>query len=297
MISITREDVPCWYELGWREDVPAIILRIHKDFIVKTDSIYENHHMLEYFKEIVEFDVSIDSFCGDFNKEFIGFNKVLRNIGISSDFVEFLIDIPSLVCFSNNPCRSCGGSGNSYINDSFCFFCDGKGKDRLIDWKKAFDLSASMSIITQFLYINRVLTGSQFPQLLTVKTTTSKDSHGVSLGGEFGPAFRQWLNGLGDYMVIAEAEKAMKLSYCKMFHVKQVERFARFSVIVRDDGFLTLDCPGNACGIDPDVHWQKGEKGYRFSCHNVDTPMQQLLLISGLASLHDKARREMKKND
>lgn len=54
-----------------------------------------------------------------------------------------------------------------------------------------------------------------------------------------------------------------------------------------------LNCPGNACGIHPVIHWEEGENGYKFSCHNVDTPMQQLTLLAGLATLHDKARQEM----
>ena len=56
-----------------------------------------------------------------------------------------------------------------------------------------------------------------------------------------------------------------------------------------------FDCPGNACGIHPtevDLRYDLG--GYEFSCHNVDSPAQQMALIVGLAALHDMARKEMK---
>lgn len=77
----------------------------------------------------------------------------------------------------------------------------------------------------------------------------------------------------GSYTAITEAEEAMKIAYCKMFHVKQVKRLDRFNVDVESGGFLTLDCPGNACGINPDTNYQEGEMGYKLSCHNVNTPM------------------------
>lgn len=155
----------------------------------------------------------------------------------SNDFIEFLIDIPKLVYFSDEPCKGCGGSGENNIADGPCCFCGGEGRDKIFDWRKAFEILASLTVVTQFLYINRELVKSQLPQLLIVETITNRDLHGGSLHGEFGPAFRQWLNKFSGHALIKEAEKAMKLAHCKMFHVKQVERFERFDAWVANGGF------------------------------------------------------------
>ena len=57
------------------------------------------------------------------------------------------------------------------------------------------------------------------------------------------------------------------------------------------NGRLIMNCPGDACGIHPENWYEENDKGYEFNCHNVDSPMQQITLLAGLAALHDEARR------
>ncbi len=87
----------------------------------------------------------------------------------------------------------------------------------------------------------------------------------------------------------------MKKCWDRLFGLKDYDKWS-FRVSV-GDGFITIDCPGNACGIHPDhnagLRIEKDE-GYEFTCHNVDSPAQQLTLLAGLAALHDKARKEIK---
>lgn len=33
---LTQDDIPCWYEISWRKSIPAIVLRVHQDFIKNT---------------------------------------------------------------------------------------------------------------------------------------------------------------------------------------------------------------------------------------------------------------------
>lgn len=60
------------------------------------------------------------------------------------------------------------------------------------------------------------------------------------------------------------------------------------------DGRFLLECFGNACDIAiyPDSMWGGMEHGVRFSCHNLDAPIQQITLIAGLAKLCEIARRD-----
>ncbi len=39
---ITREDIPCWYELSWQPKPPALILRIHRDFLKEMNVDLQN---------------------------------------------------------------------------------------------------------------------------------------------------------------------------------------------------------------------------------------------------------------
>jgi hypothetical protein len=57
-------------------------------------------------------------------------------------------------------------------------------------------------------------------------------------------------------------------------------------------GFFHLDCPGNACGLDPSDHPESLIKGYEFCPHNTDTPKQQLTLLTGLAAICTLAKKE-----
>ena len=63
---------------------------------------------------------------------------------------------------------------------------------------------------------------------------------------------------------------------------------------VRDNGWLSIGCSGDRTGLHPSSFGSIGiGRGYQFSCHNVDTSMQQLTLLVGLATLCDKVRKEM----
>ena len=55
---------------------------------------------------------------------------------------------------------------------------------------------------------------------------------------------------------------------------------------------LFLRVPGDACEIGVDgsgVPW--GDEGVGMPSHNVDTPIQQLTLLTGIAAFHDMARQ------
>ena len=64
-----------------------------------------------------------------------------------------------------------------------------------------------------------------------------------------------------------------------------------------DNGFLTLECPGDACGIYLTHHVRYVGQGCEFSCHNVDSPAQSLTLLAGIASLVGQADHFMTAKD
>ena len=97
---------------------------------------------------------------------------------------------------------------------------------------------------------------------------------------------------------MVEMIEAMIKTWQKMFPTKKVDKYDRYSFrasVDYENGWLNVSCPGDACGLNP-ANSCGGEdgRGYEFSCHNVDSPMQQLTLIAGLAALCDKAKKEIK---
>ena len=124
------------------------------------------------------------------------------------------------------------------------------------------------------------------------RTVTIKDMHGGSLSGQYSVFLGRYLNDLPVGTSIEEMVLAMKRAYKIMD--QGLGPLPRFSASIDgDNGWLNVDCPGDACGLHPSHGSVEESQGYEFSCHNVDTPQQQLTLLAGLAALHDKARREI----
>ncbi len=143
---LTRENIPCWYELSWRPGIiPAIILRIHRDFIQQTQPIDpEKSPIIAHF--IKEFNFR--RFSPDFNGNF-GFDDSFQWLGEREGFSEFLIPLPVVKKQTGKKCRSCGGSGkDEYIEDSDCLYCEGSGRESIIEWSSAFAVSATLTVRT-----------------------------------------------------------------------------------------------------------------------------------------------------
>ncbi|MCX6731489.1 MAG: hypothetical protein NTX55_00665, partial [Candidatus Parcubacteria bacterium] len=135
-----------------------------------------------------------------------------------------------------------------------------------------------------------------FPQLLVVETMFRKEMHGGSLWGEYSVPLVNWLSALGNERTeITDMTQAMIVAYTHMMGDKFLSCHDFWAVVENQRGWLNVNCPGNACGLNPSCghEWKYGD-GYEFTCHNVDSPVQQLTLLAGLAALHDRARREIK---
>ncbi len=190
-IKLPVHDVlPCWYELSWREDIPALVLRIHKDFVAHiTIKITPDAPIVKHFQEKCGFKL----FVADFNGNF-GFDNTLINQGEKEDFIEYLIELPQIKQKKEEKCRDCGGSGKDEIrDDEDCLWCKGDGKQREVVYDTAEAISASLNIIFTFLSMCEKETSSRVPQLMTIILITEREMHGGSLGGVFTPPFSQWL--------------------------------------------------------------------------------------------------------
>ncbi len=88
----------------------------------------------------------------------------------------------------------------------------------------------------------------------------------------------------------------MKIAYGWMFGERylRIQETSFRAQVDGEKGWLNVQCPGSGCGLCPSHHGIERGRGYEFDSHNVDSPIQQLTLLAGLAALHDRARREIK---
>lgn len=291
ILSLLFEDLPCWYELSWSKKEPAIILRVHRDFIESTGLIRQDSPIVLGFIE--EFGFS--GFSGDLTKDF-GFEDIFKFKSRKGDFIDHIIEIPIVEKRIDKTCEYCKGSGKDY-SDNECLWCHGSGKDIDIDFKIAYTISASFSLFFDQAHPIEETTSSLLPQLMTVQTATIQESHGGFLCGEISPFLNNYLISLGmkDTLELEQIREAMMRAYIKMNGRLEPYSEDSFRAHIYDEGRIILDCPGDRCGIYiPPEQRHSTFRGREFSSHNVDNPSQQLTLLAGLAALHDKARREMK---
>lgn len=278
MKSLIYDIIPCWFELSWlpiirlRRRTPTIILRIHNNL----QALFPSGGIAPIQGEL----------------DFLRSKKTL--IKSVQGFTNFLIPLPSLRKTTGLPCEECDGTGYRF-DDIECFSCEGSGQGVELDFAEVNHISEKLALLTTFLYYPPdEETNSASPQLLSVETMFKQDMHGSSLWGKYSVPLVNWLGGLGRWKrtELLEMVRAMRIAYTHM--AGRVYSDIAFQAVVENNrGWLNVSCPGNACDLNPDSHeWKHGE-GYEFSSHNVDSPIQQLTLLAGLAALHDWARKEI----
>lgn len=304
-MRLKRNDLPCWYELLFRYEAsfvssitnPVILLRVHNDFVEKSQEISSDSPFIWDYQEKLGFKTLFDKFHGSLKsgKDF-GFNGAFKYRGKNGEFTEFLIEIPEVKKYTGQFCERCGGSGidKSFDFEKMCLSCHGEGKRFIYDYKNAFVVSASFTVffqIANFFEISGEKTNSALKQLMAIETETNHGDYGGGIRGVYSPYFFKWLKGVSDRK-LPEVKKAM-IDVWKKF-MNKVDDFNSYGFIVdiSDKGGLILDCPGDVCGIQPSSFCGKENQGYEFNCHNVDSPAQQITLISGLAALYDIERRK-----
>jgi len=295
---IDRENMPCLYEIGWEKRDSALILKIHRSIIATCPNLAKSF-WVPYF--IREFGFQFfDQFKKDlFGDLYFGFDRVCRKIGEEKDFLIFEILIPQIKKQTNEACHYCNGTGRSdNFSDGKCLSCDGCGRKVSMDWKKIEAISASLVIFFNLISLRLERgkeTDSNFLQLILIDAILDKGMHGGGLGGVYSILLSNFLASFPPNTEIMEMKKAMESAYEKMYG--KLNSFDKLEINIRiadENGWLNIGCPGNACGLHPADSWgpKKGQ-GYKFSCHNVDTAAQQIILIVGLAALCDKYRKEV----
>lgn len=295
---INHENMSCIYDLSWNKKIPAIILKIHKSFIENFPNFYSSRIVPYFMKEFGFrfFDQFRKNLLGDL---YFGFDQCCRKIGEENNFWIFEIPIPVIEEWLNESCDECKGFGKDKHEEK-CLYCNGTGREKVFKTKRAYAICASLCLLFELApqrWEKKFKTDCDFPQLLILETSIQKNiQHGGTFGGIYSVPLVKFLASFEPNTEICEMINAMTSAHKKMFgKFDSFNKCYTWAKVAYKHGWLNVSCYGDACGLHPANSFvSENECGYRFDCHNVDTPMQQIILISGLAALCDKARKEIK---
>jgi len=280
--EMMKRDVPCWYEISWKKEIKSLELKIHPDFIQNSRYKLGKNRLIEVLKE----RFNLGEFGADFSGD-IGFGKIFKNAGRNEKgMIIFQAEIPKIGNVTDKKCGLCKNH-----RELPCWNCYGTGREFETDWSIARNFSASLTILTSHLTQPGSKTSANFPQLLTLETKTDYDQHGGSLWGVISLNLHNYIKSLDTSSLNEICTSAMVDCYQKMFIEASFFRHY-FSTEKLKNGGLALNCHGDRSGIFPDTGWHNTNEGYEFECHNIDSPIQQIALIAGLAALNDSARKE-----
>lgn len=159
-----------------------------------------------------------------------------------------------------------------------------------IGWQPFYDTSATLNaLLTGIGVVYETPTDSTTPQLLHVLLRTDRAQHGGSLNVYLGSSLMPWLSEQPDNGRNLEIEESMRIAHNYM--LGRMSFLDRFMAWTRKPCWINLDCPGEACGLDPEDYNSRLPDGYELLPHNIDTPVQQLTFLMGLAKMHDEARK------
>jgi len=290
-VEMERKDVPCWCWISFRDNPLGIAVGIHKEVA----NLLEDKQMIAFLLEKFKFQEFLK--MSD-DVQFFGFDHA----GIKKDageFVEIFFAIPPIDVVTDKTCPHCKGTGEDSYFKYPCSYCEGTKKEISHDYKSISAVSASLAVLFRCpqMYSPDEETTSGANQLIALDIVCSSEMGGSGIGGVWSAEFCNYLRWLYNNperkkQVFEEAVKAMKAIHFHCYYRKDKDLYRdEFWVSVEANAWLLINFSGDRCGIHPSESSSFG-RGCEFSCHNVDTPVQQLGLLAALSVIHDKARED-----
>lgn len=285
MKILLHENLPRWYSLGWKDKPPRLLISIHKSFLESIRPYPEGENSIV---ESLKKKFGFTKFDWSFQKGF-GFDDAVRLVK-DREFKVFEAKLPKVFRLTDKVCENCEGTGRDEMRGQKCLYCEGKKKEHEYIWTSAFAVSASLNLFLESAYYFEESLGTPKNQLLTIQLYTAHGMHGGELSGTYSPILVRWLK--KHQGRITEIEDAMRKAYIRMLRRDYLDSLS-FRASTDGRGWFLVSCPGDACGLHPTDHYMRDGYGFQFSSHNVDNPAQQLTLLAGLATLHDKVDNEL----
>jgi hypothetical protein len=207
-------------------------------------------------------------------------------------FIPIHLCLPCIRQREANVCDTCKGKGKIYEDGDACFYCDGFGYRMHYDWPAIFPLAKQASQLLDIVSCPPETDGVEtHPQLLTATICAAERQNGI--WGTFSRELVKYLPRLMENDHANEIICAMKDAHIALTGFLEDFLVHEFHLWQRSDNGIVMSCPGDACEIHPDDLVMNLDGGYELTCHNIDSPIQSLTLLAGLAALETQARREL----
>jgi hypothetical protein len=291
MMMLNRENMPRWYTLTVEAESGFPCVRIYDDILKGLPTF--RPEIIAHVRQEIHLDEKTFPYQ-DRPAETFGFGNSLQQIGSANGQTTYRLNLPIIRRNTDETCEECNGTKERHGCD--CHYCSATGRKSVIDWKEALALSASMVVFMELLESAHETLRDHTPneqQILTLNLMVRLGQHGGSLYGRYSPHFIKFLKSYGEDVDFELAKKAMKRVNRYMWQSRKPEddHYDMFRMRAWQNlpGNLILDVPGDACGIHPSpfVHDIPDGEGDEFTCHNVDSSLQQLTLVTGLAAMCD----------
>lgn len=275
----TREFSPFVYSLHYDPPSRTLQIKINPACIPVLQNIPTENICIQYCKKNLGF---VD-FEPDIEKNF-GFHNCCINNGIVNGLLSLSFPITAKLTISKKKCFACHGKKKDWNNDP-CYFCRGTGKE--------LDRENNIHAICATLYV--LMRYLNWQCIANEKTIIPENRWGLQdifleldptagIGGECSKEFFERIKEIPD-----DAEKDRQR---EMFELNNYldgkEQFPAFKLYnkeydfrseIKSTGRIYVEVPGqNGCSI----HMAHGSDT-EITCHNVDTPYQQIGLIVGFA--------------
>lgn len=294
MHKIYFGDTPRWYALYWDFDSKELRVGVHKEFV----RISPSRNMTPYFEHAKKrFDdmALFDSYQPLLGEKTFGINDSIVLVGQSEDWLTYRVKIPVVVHKTGMACKWCDGSGDR--DGGMCYACNGDKVERDYVFDEISRVCSSLSTLFSSLHypIDEDMPNRE-KQLFVLESGYASGQHGHSTYGTMSPIFRIFLENLAESDRSHDAceRVAHVMSYVSLI-MEGKESSGRMGAGFPYGGRLWLCCPGDACELhSEETRSDERDLGVGLTCHNLDTGIQQLTLIAGLAafaSLFDEANR------
>jgi hypothetical protein len=254
-----HNSIPAWYKISSRHAGKGITLSVHRTALEEMMAIkWETAPFVPYLEK----EYGLTDFTPP-NEGDWGFNNAMK-LAKSEDSSWVTWDIPFPVL---------------------------KPKTREDPPSGVLAIRASLYIASTALSIFNGDTGWNTNQLIEIENICLPDKErsfgGGSLSATLTPDAVRWLKKQKHQEELLPVVAEMKAADEYMWP-SNMDRMYRFRATCRQPKWINFTIPGNACDLSPDgCHDEKSDDGYKLVPHNVDSSLQQLTFLVGLAKLHD----------
>lgn len=273
------------YDLAWDDQLGSIEIVCAYDMVEHLPKLTNNSPIVQDLRTELNINTNFD---GEYGHSF-GFD-----VGIYQEIQHGTLTYKArLPRYTMGTCDLCNGKGkrDPTFGDEDCFVCEGSGEAAKTQWKKILVLRANLKLLLDVFAFNEYAPGHGYEKPdMRIKLCVNKpamDSSSIMI--PFGGPLLLWLQSISVNKRIGldEVVEVMTKAWDIMSKIREYDKYSIEAYC--ENGRLIMNIPGNAAGIYLGTGSFGAEDGTMFD-HNMDTGVQQLTILAGLAQLHSMYR-------